>query len=313
MEFAHTPIMLDEVIDGLNIRPDGCYLDGTIGGAGHSSEIAARLGSEGHLYGTDQDGAAIEASTARLKPWADRVTIIRTNYSQALTELEKLGVTGLDGILLDLGVSSYQLDDQERGFSYRYDTRLDMRMDTRSALTAEVIVNTYTQQDLARIIREYGEEQFASNIAKHIVTRRQDKPIETTGELSDIIHAAIPARMRAGGGNPCKKTFQALRIECNGELDVLRDSIDGFAESLKPGGRLCIITFHSLEDRIVKEAFRRYENPCICPPQFPVCTCGRKPIGRMVTRKPLTAGPEELKSNPRASSAKLRIFEKAAE
>lgn len=305
--------MLDEVIDGLNIRPDGCYLDGTIGGAGHSSEIAARLGSEGHLYGTDQDGAAIEASTARLQPWADRVTIIRTNYSQALTELEKLGVTELDGILLDLGVSSYQLDDQERGFSYRYDTRLDMRMDTRSALTAEVIVNTYTQQDLARIIREYGEEQFASNIAKHIVTRRQDKPIETTGELSDIIHAAIPARMRAGGGNPCKKTFQALRIECNGELDVLRDSIDGFAESLKPGGRLCIITFHSLEDRIVKEAFRRYENPCICPPQFPVCTCGRKPIGRMVTRKPLTAGPEELKSNPRASSAKLRIFEKAAE
>ena len=313
MEFAHTPIMLDEVIDGLNIRPDGCYLDGTIGGAGHSSEIAARLGSEGHLYGTDQDGAAIEASTARLQPWADRVTVIRTNYSQALTELEKLGVTGLDGILLDLGVSSYQLDDQERGFSYRYDTRLDMRMDTRSALTAEVIVNTYTQQDLARIIREYGEEQFASNIAKHIITRRQDKPIETTGELSDIIHAAIPARMRAGGGNPCKKTFQALRIECNGELDVLRDSIDGFAESLKPGGRLCIITFHSLEDRIVKEAFRRYENPCICPPQFPVCTCGRKPIGRMVTRKPLTAGPEELKSNPRASSAKLRIFEKAAE
>ena len=311
MEFAHTPIMLNEVIDGLNIRPDGIYLDGTIGGAGHSSEIAARLSSGGHLYGTDQDSAAIEASTKRLEPWADRVTIIRTNYSQALRELEMLGVKQLDGILLDLGVSSYQFDDRERGFSYRYDSALDMRMDTRSALTAEVIVNTYTQQDLARIIREYGEEQFAANIAKHIVTRRQDKPIRTTGELSDIIHAAIPARMRAGGGNPCKKTFQALRIECNGELDVLKGSIDGFAECLKPGGRLCIITFHSLEDRIVKEAFRRYENPCICPPQFPVCTCGRKPIGRIITRKPLTAGADELKSNPRASSAKLRIFEKA--
>ena len=311
MEFAHTPIMLNEVIDGLNIRPDGIYLDGTIGGAGHSSEIAARLSSGGHLYGTDQDSAAIEASTKRLEPWADRVTIIRTNYSQALRELEMLGVKQFDGILLDLGVSSYQFDDRERGFSYRYDSALDMRMDTRSALTAEVIVNTYTQQDLARIIREYGEEQFAANIAKHIVTRRQDKPIRTTGELSDIIHAAIPARMRAGGGNPCKKTFQALRIECNGELDVLKGSIDGFAECLKPGGRLCIITFHSLEDRIVKEAFRRYENPCICPPQFPVCTCGRKPIGRIITRKPLTAGADELKSNPRASSAKLRIFEKA--
>lgn len=310
MEFAHTPIMLNEVIDGLSIRPDGTYLDGTIGGAGHSSEIAARLNSGGHLYGTDQDGAAIEASTERLKEYADRVTIIRTNYSQALNELGKLGVKELDGILLDLGVSSYQLDDEERGFSYRYDTKLDMRMDTRSSLTAEVIVNTYSQQDLARIIREYGEEQFAANIAKHIVTRRADKPIETTGELSDIIHAAIPARMRAGGGNPCKKTFQALRIECNGELDVLKESIDGFAESLKPGGRMCIITFHSLEDRIVKEAFRRYENPCICPPQFPVCTCGRKPIGRVVTRKPLTAGSEELERNPRASSAKLRIFEK---
>ena len=313
MEFAHTPIMLDEVIDGLNIHPDGIYLDGTIGGAGHSSEIGARLDSTGHLYGTDQDGAAIEASTARLAPYADRVTIIRTNYSQALAELGRLGVTALDGILLDLGVSSYQLDDEERGFSYRFDTALDMRMDTRSDLTAEKIVNTYSQQDLARILREYGEEQFAANIAKHIVARRSEKPIRTTGELSDIIHAAIPARMRAGGGNPCKKTFQALRIECNGELDVLRDSIDGFAESLKPGGRLCIITFHSLEDRIVKEAFRRYENPCICPPQFPVCTCGRKPIGRQVNRKPLTAGENELKKNPRASSAKLRIFEKNAD
>ncbi|MBO4899809.1 MAG: 16S rRNA (cytosine(1402)-N(4))-methyltransferase RsmH [Lachnospiraceae bacterium] len=310
MEFSHTPIMLDEVINGLNIKPEGIYLDGTIGGAGHSAEIVKRLSGHGHLYGTDQDAAAIEAATARLADYAGRADIIRTNYENALQKLKARGVEGLDGILLDLGVSSYQLDDENRGFSYRYDTRLDMRMDERSEVSAETIINTYTQAELARIIREYGEEQFAANIAKHIVERRSKAPITTTGELSDIIHAAIPAKMRAKGKNPCKKTFQAIRIECNRELEVLRSSLDDFAQSLNPGGRFCIITFHSLEDRIVKEAFRRYENPCICPPQFPVCTCGRKPIGRVITRKPLTAGDEELKENPRASSAKLRIFEK---
>lgn len=311
MEFAHIPVMLNEVIDGLDIKPEGTYLDGTLGGAGHSSVIASKLTS-GHLYGTDQDAAAIEAAGAKLTGLGldGRATIIRSNYVNAVSELKQLGVTGLDGILLDLGVSSYQLDDAERGFSYRYDAPLDMRMDERSELTAQVIVNTYPQQELTRIIRAYGEEQFAANIAKHIVERRNAGPITTTGELSDIIHAAIPAKMRAKGGNPCKRTFQALRIECNKELDVLEQSLEGFADFLNPGGRLCIITFHSLEDRIVKEAFRKFENPCTCPPQFPVCVCGAVSKGKIITRKPITASEEELEMNPRSTSAKLRIFER---
>jgi len=302
--------MLNEVIEGLAIKPEGIYLDGTIGGAGHSSEIAARLTGGGHLYGTDQDDAAIEAATARLSKYADRTTVIKTNYEYALTELKSRGINKLDGILLDLGVSSYQFDDESRGFSYRFDTRLDMRMDTDSELTAETIVNTYSGQELTRIIREYGEEQFAANIAKHIIERRKTGPITTTGELSDIIHAAIPAKMRAKGGNPCKKTFQALRIECNRELEVLQNSIDAFIKALNPGGRICIITFHSLEDRIVKNAFRQAEDPCTCPPNFPVCVCGKKPLGKSITRKPVTASDKELEDNPRASSAKLRIFER---
>ena len=310
MEFEHKPIMPNEVIEGLNIKPDGVYLDGTVGGGGHSALIASRLTEVGHLYCTDQDEAAIEAAGKSLSEFGDRVTIIRTNFEYALDELDKLGAGRLDGILLDLGVSSYQFDDEDRGFSYRFDSRLDMRMDERNSLDASVIVNTYPVKDLARIFKEYGEEPFAANIAKHIDMERSKAPIETTGELSRIIHEAIPAKIRAKGGNPCKRTFQALRIECNRELEVLRNSIDGFADSLNDGGRFCIITFHSLEDRIVKEAFKRYEDPCICPPSFPVCTCGRVSKGRIVTKKPLTASEEELNDNPRASSAKLRIFER---
>lgn len=302
--------MLNEVIEGLNIRPDGIYLDGTLGGAGHSFEIASRLNEDGHLYGTDQDAAAIEASSERLAVYDGKVTIIRTNFENALNELKQYGVSELDGILLDLGVSSYQFDDADRGFSYRFDSDLDMRMDDRETLTAKQIVNTYSRSELTRVLKEYGEEPFAANIARHIETQRKIRPIETTGELSEIIHAAIPAKMRSKGGNPCKRTFQALRIECNRELDVLKESLDGFAGALKPGGRMCIITFHSLEDRIVKESFKRFENPCICPPSFPVCTCGRTGMGKAITRKPITASEDELRSNPRSSSAKLRIFEK---
>mgnify|MGYP002623952898 CR=1 FL=1 len=310
MEFSHVPIMLNEVIEGLRIRPDGTYLDGTLGGAGHAHEVASRLNAGGRLYGVDQDAAAIDAATKRLTDYSDRVTIIRTNYENAVSELASRGVNGLDGILLDLGVSSYQLDDADRGFSYRFDSELDMRMDDREPLTAKRIVNEYDRGELTRILKEYGEEPFAANIARHIVERREVRPIETTGELSDLIHAAIPARMRSKGGNPCKRTFQALRIECNRELEVLEDSIEGFADLLNPGGRLCIITFHSLEDRIVKDAFRRFENPCTCPPSFPVCTCGEVSKGKVLTRKPVTASERELQENPRSSSAKLRIFEK---
>lgn len=310
MEFKHIPVMLNEVLDGLDIKPDGQYLDGTLGGAGHSSEIAARLSEKGHLYGTDQDQAAIEAASKRLEPFGQKVTIIRSNFVDALSGIKKYGATGLDGILLDLGVSSYQLDDPDRGFSYRYDAPLDMRMDERAVLSAETIVNTYSQQELTRILKVYGEEQFASNIAKHIVTRRSEKPIRTTGELNEIVHESIPAKMRTKGGNPSKRTFQAIRIECNKELEVLENSLDGFVNFLNPGGRFCIITFHSLEDRIVKDAFRRYENPCTCPPQFPVCTCGNVSKGKVITRKPIVASAEELEINSRSASAKLRIFER---
>lgn len=309
MEFEHIPVMLNEVLDGLDIKPNGIYLDGTLGGAGHSSRIAERL-ENGHLYGTDQDQAAIEAASKRLSVFGDKTTVIRTNYVNALSELTRYGVTGLDGILLDLGVSSYQLDDAERGFSYRYDAPLDMRMDERQAISAYDIVNSYSKQELTRILKVYGEEQFAANIAKHIVEKRENKPIETTGELNEIVHAAIPAKMRARGGNPSKRTFQAIRIECNRELEVLEQSLDGFVKALNPGGRLCIITFHSLEDRMVKDAFRRYENPCTCPPQFPVCVCNNKPLGKIITRKPIVASTEEFEKNSRSASAKLRIFEK---
>ncbi len=309
MEFNHKSVMLHETVDALCVKPDGIYLDGTLGGAGHSYEICSRLSEKGRLYGIDQDADAIMAATERLAPFKDRVTIIRDNYCNAVKDLKELGVTGVDGIVLDLGVSSYQLDTVERGFTYKYDTALDMRMDNRQTLSAKEIVNEYPERELFRIIRDYGEDQFAKNIAKHIVAARADKPIETTGELNEIIKASIPAKMRVNG-HPSKKTFQAIRIECNHELDVLRDSLDEMIDFLNPGGRISIITFHSLEDRIVKTIFRKNEHPCTCPPDFPVCVCGKISKGRQTTRKPVLPSEEELAENKRSKSAKLRTFER---
>ena len=295
-------------MENLRIKPDGIYVDGTLGGGGHSYEVASVLGDRGQLIGIDQDEAAIEAAGRRLSPYRDKVTLIRDNYCNMRQALKQTGVEKADGIILDLGVSSFQLDNTERGFSYRYDTTLDMRMDQRQSLTARDIVNQYTQAELYRIIRDYGEEQFAQNIAKHIVRAREEKPVETTGELNDIIKAAIPAKMRVTGGHPSKRTFQAIRIECNRELEVLRDSLDDMIDLLKPEGRICIITFHSLEDRIVKTAFRKNESPCTCPPDFPVCVCGQVSKGRVITRKPILPSGEEMALNKRSKSAKLRVF-----
>lgn len=311
MEFSHYSVLLNETIENLNIKPDGIYLDGTLGGGGHAYHVCSRLNEKGRFFGIDQDDAAIAAASKRLEEFGGKVNIIRTNYYHAKSALAERGVEGVDGIVLDLGVSSYQLDNAERGFSYKYDTALDMRMDLRQSLTAKEIVNEYPETELYRIIRDYGEDNFAKNIAKHIVQARKDKPIETTGELNDIIKAAIPAKVRATGGHPSKRTFQAIRIECNKELEVLKNSLEELIGLLKPGGRLCIITFHSLEDRIVKSAFKNAENPCICPSNFPVCVCGRKSQGRVVTRKPILPTEEELEENKRSKSAKLRVFERA--
>ena len=310
MEFKHYSVLLEETIENLNIKSDGVYMDGTLGGAGHAFRVCEKLSDKGHFYGIDQDGDAIEAASKRLAPFGEKVTIIRSNYRYARERLAEIGVDHVDGIVLDLGVSSYQLDTIERGFSYKYDTRLDMRMDDRQTLSAMEIVNEYPEMELFRIIRDYGEDQFAKNIAKHIVKARMDSPIETTGQLNDIIKAAIPAKMRMNG-HPSKKTFQAIRIECNHELDVLKESLEGFLDMLNPGGRLCIITFHSLEDRIVKSAFKKAENPCVCPPSFPVCTCGQVSKGRVISKKPILPSDIELKENSRSKSAKLRVFERA--
>lgn len=310
MEFNHTSVLLNETIEGLKIKPDGIYVDGTLGGGGHSFEIAKRLNDNGRLIGIDQDEAAILAAGERLKDFGDKVIIVRNNYRNALSVLHDLGIEKIDGMMLDLGVSSYQLDTQERGFSYRYDAPLDMRMDLRQTLTAKDIVNGYSETELFHIIRDYGEDRFAKNIAKHIVMARAKKPIETTGELNEIIRVAIPAKMRAEGGHPSKRTYQAIRIECNKELEVLKESLEELIGILNPGGRLCIITFHSLEDRIVKTAFKKAENPCTCPPSFPVCVCGKKSQGKVITGKPVLPCEEEMESNPRSKSAKLRIFEK---
>lgn len=311
MKFNHTSVLLQETIDGLNIRPDGVYVDGTLGGGGHSYEIASRLSDRGQLIGIDQDEAAITAAGERLKEFGDRVIIVRSNYRNTKSILQSLQIEKIDGMMLDLGVSSYQLDTEERGFSYRYDAPLDMRMDKRQTLTARDIVNGYSEMELFRVIRDYGEDKFAKNIAKHIVAARQQSPLETTGQLNEIIKAAIPAKMRAEGGHPSKRTYQAIRIECNKELEVLRDSLEELIGLLNPGGRLCIITFHSLEDRIVKSAFKKAENPCTCPPSFPVCVCGKVSQGKVITNKPILPGEEELERNSRAKSAKLRIFERA--
>ena len=311
-EFRHKSVLLHETVDGLNVRPGGIYVDGTLGGAGHSSLIASKLDPSegGRLIGLDQDEAAIKAASERLEPYKDRVTVVRSNYSNIKGVLQELGIEKVDGIMLDLGVSSYQLDTAERGFSYMEDAPLDMRMDQRSPLSAYDIVNSYSEQELFRLIRDYGEDKFAKNIAKHICIERAKKPIQTTLELSEIIKASIPMKIRKNGGHPAKRTFQAIRIEVNHELDVLEGTLDTMIDLLAPEGRLAIITFHSLEDRIVKVNFKRNENPCICPPEFPVCVCGKKSKGRVVTRKPILPSEEELEENSRSKSAKLRVFEK---
>lgn len=310
MEFRHYSVMLQETVDELCVRPGGVYVDGTLGGGGHAYEVCRRLKGSGHFYGIDQDEAAVRAAGERLSEFGSLVTIIRSNYCRMKAELNALGVESADGILLDLGVSSYQLDEAERGFTYRENVPLDMRMDQRQVKTARDIVNGYSETELYRMIRDYGEDRFAKNIAKHIVQAREKRPIETTGELVDIIKAAIPMKIRMQKGHPAKQTFQAIRIELNQELEVLEDSLDELIGFLNPGGRLCIITFHSLEDRIVKNAFRRNENPCICPGHFPVCVCGKVSKGRVVTKKPMIPTDEELEKNSRSKSAKLRVFER---
>ena len=310
MEFKHTSVLLNETIESLDIKPDGVYIDGTLGGGGHSYEICRRLKDKGRLIGIDQDEDAIAAARKRLEEFGDKVTIVRDNYCNFKQILDDLGISGVDGIVLDLGVSSYQLDNTERGFTYKYDTPLDMRMDQRQQLTAKTIVNEYDEQALYRIIRDYGEEKFAKNIAKHIAAARKEKTIETTYELNDIIKAAVPARMRVEGGHPSKRTFQAIRIECNRELEVLESSLEDMVNMLNPFGRLCIITFHSLEDRIVKNAFREMENPCTCPPDFPVCVCGKVPYGKAAPHKAILPSQKEIEENKRSKSAKLRVFER---
>ena len=318
MEFKHRSVLLDEVIEGLRIRPDGIYLDGTLGGGGHSYEIASRLTEGGRLIGIDQDEDALAAARQRLSPYLDRVTFVHDNYENMQHAVQEFfgdrNVSGrINGILLDLGVSSYQLDNPERGFSYRSDAPLDMRMDRSAGLSAKDIVNSYSDRELTRILRDYGEERMAARIAANIVRAREEAPLETTGQLVQIIERSIPMKMRERGGNPCKRTFQAIRIACNRELEVLEDTLDCMIDLLAPQGRLCIITFHSLEDRIVKNAFRRNENPYTCPPEFPVCTCGQVSKGKVITRKPILPGKEELQENRRSASAKLRIFEKRPE
>ena len=310
MEFKHKSVLLEETIRNLKVKPDGIYVDGTLGGGGHAYEVCRQLSAKGSLIGIDQDEAAIEAAGERLQEFGDRVTIIRSNYCNMKKELQKIGITSVDGITLDLGVSSFQLDNAERGFTYREDVPLDMRMDQRGSRTARDIVNTYTENELYRVLRDYGEEKFAKKIARNICTARTDKPIETTGELIKLIKQSIPMKMRAVGGHPAKKTFQAIRIELNQELEVLRNSLDDMIELLNDGGRICIITFHSLEDRIVKTIFRRNENPCTCPPDFPVCVCGKTSMGRVITRKPILPDEEEIAVNKRSKSAKLRVFER---
>lgn len=313
MEFQHKSVLLEECMEWLLTDPDGIYVDGTLGGAGHSYEICRRISGRGRLIGIDQDADAIRAATQRLEPFRDKVRIIRSNYHEMGEVLSREGISAVDGILLDLGVSSYQLDEQSRGFTYREeDAPLDMRMDQRQSLTARDIVNGYSEAELCRIIREYGEERFARSIAKNIVQEREKEPIVTAGQLNAVIRRSIPAKAREHGGHPAKRTYQAIRIELNHELEVLEESIDGMIQLLKPGGRLCIITFHSLEDRIVKQNFRRNENPCTCPPDFPVCICGKVSQGRVLTKKPILPGEEEMKVNRRAKSAKLRVFEKAS-
>ncbi len=311
MAFEHVSVLLHETVDGLNVKPDGIYVDATLGGGGHAFEVCSRLNDKGRFIGIDQDADAIEAARKRLAGFGEKVTIIRSNYRDMRPQLQKIGVDKVDGIVVDLGVSSYQLDTAERGFSYRVDAPLDMRMDQRQKTTARDIVNSYSEEELYRVIRDYGEDRFAKNIAKHIVAEREKGSVETTEQLNEIIRHAIPMKIRKTSGHPSKRTFQAIRIELNHELDVLKDSLEDMIDMLNSGGRICIITFHSLEDRIVKSLFRKSENPCTCPGHFPVCVCGKTSKGRVVTRKPILPSMEEMESNSRSKSAKLRIFERA--
>lgn len=310
MEFNHYSVLLHETVDNLNIKPDGIYVDGTLGGGGHSFEIASHL-TTGHLYGFDQDTDALKAAGERLACYGDKVTRIHSNYEFMKERLAELGVTKVDGIMLDLGVSSFQLDEADRGFTYRVeDAPLDMRMDKDNPMTAADIVNTYSAEDLTRVLYTYGEEKFSKQIVKNILKEREKAPILTAGQLNKIIAESIPKKAQVGQGHPSKRTYQALRIELNRELTVLEDHIDDMIDLLNPGGRLCIITFHSLEDRITKVAFKRNEDPCTCPKNFPVCVCGKKSKGKVITRKPILPSDEELEANSRSKSAKLRVFEK---
>lgn len=310
MEFAHVSVLLEECIENLNLKPNGIYVDGTLGGAGHSLEIVKRLSENGRHIGIDRDEAAINAAGKRLEDYSDRVTIVRDNYTNIKNILESLGIEQVDGILLDLGVSSYQLDEPERGFSYRFDTALDMRMDQRQSKTAADIINEYSEEELYRVIKDYGEEKFARSIAANLVKERNKKPIETTGEVVEIIRKSMPMKAQIASGHPAKRTFQAIRIECNDELEGIKNCIEDMIDSLSEGGRLCIITFHSLEDRIVKTAFKNAQDPCTCPKSFPFCVCGKKSKGVVITRKPILPSAEELEVNSRSASAKLRVFEK---
>ena len=310
MIFEHKSVLLDEIIDNLSIKEDGTYVDATLGGAGHALEVCRHLSERGHFIGIDQDEDAIESSKLRLKDYMDRVDIVKSNYANIKNILEALNIDKVDGIYIDLGVSSYQLDNAERGFSYRFDSALDMRMDKSLEITAQDIVNDYSEQELYRVIKNYGEDIFAKNIAKHIVIARNEKRIETGFELVEIIKRAIPKKFQITSGHPAKRTFQAIRIELNKELEVLENSLETMINLLKPNGRLLVISFHSLEDRIVKNIFKRCENPCTCPKNFPVCVCGNKSKGKVLMRKPILPSEEELEANPRAKSAKLRIFVK---
>ena len=310
MIFEHKSVLLDEIIDNLSIKEDGTYVDATLGGAGHALEVCRHLSERGHFIGIDQDEDAIESSKLRLKDYMDRVDIVKSNYANIKNILEALNIDKVDGIYIDLGVSSYQLDNAERGFSYRFDSALDMRMDKSLEITAQDIVNDYSEQELYRVIKNYGEDIFAKNIAKHIVIARKEKRIETGFELVEIIKRAIPKKFQITSGHPAKRTFQAIRIELNKELEVLENSLETMINLLKPNGRLLVISFHSLEDRIVKNIFKRCENPCTCPKNFPVCVCENKSKGKVLMRKPILPSEEELEANPRAKSAKLRIFVK---
>ena len=310
IQFSHRSVLLEECMEGLAIRPDGVYVDGTAGGAGHSAQIASRLGEGGLLLALDQDETAVAVATERLSVFGERARVVRSNFQQVEEVCRELGIERIDGMLMDLGVSSYQLDTAERGFSYQADAPLDMRMDVRNPLTARTVVNDYSEEDIKRILFEYGEERFSARIASNIIRAREQAPIETTGELVEIIKRSIPAHARDGGHHPAKRSFQAIRIEVNAELDVIAPAIKSAVRLLNPGGRIAIITFHSLEDRIVKQAFAELASGCTCPKSFPVCVCGNKPKVKVVTRKPILPSAEELEVNPRSRSAKLRVAEK---